>query len=106
MADNQDDRIAALEAKVQVLETVAPLLAGSGASMPTTPAGLTQRAPSSGRCNTCRPSNSKGLQADARTDVFAFGATMVVRHRSENRPMSPPLNANALRRPHCQSQCY
>jgi hypothetical protein len=39
MADNQDDRIAALEAKVQVLETVAPLLAGSGASMmPTTPA--------------------------------------------------------------------
>ena len=58
-------------------KTVAPLIAGSGASMmPTTPAGLTQQGTILGTLQYMAPEQLEGLQADARTDVFAFGAVL------------------------------
>ena len=58
-------------------KTMTPLLAGSGASMmPTTPAGLTQQGTILGTLQYMAPEQLEGLQADARTDVFAFGAVL------------------------------
>jgi len=58
-------------------KSMTPLLAGSGASMmPTTPAGLTQQGTILGTLQYMAPEQLEGLQADARTDVFAFGAVL------------------------------
>ena len=58
-------------------KSMTPLLAGNGASMmPTTPAGLTQQGTILGTLQYMAPEQLEGLQADARTDVFAFGAVL------------------------------
>ena len=58
-------------------KTVTPLLTGAGASMmPTTPAGLTQQGTILGTLQYMAPEQLEGQQADARTDVFAFGAVL------------------------------
>jgi serine/threonine protein kinase/Tol biopolymer transport system component len=58
-------------------KTVTPLLTGPGASMmPTTPAALTEHGAILGTLQYMTPEQLEGQQADARTDVFAFGAVL------------------------------
>jgi Tol biopolymer transport system component len=55
----------------------APLVAGSGPSMlPTTPANLTAQGTILGTFQYMAPEQLEGEEADARTDVFAFGAVL------------------------------
>jgi serine/threonine-protein kinase len=57
--------------------TITPLVTGSGGSlMPTSPAGLTQQGTVLGTLQYMAPEQLEGLEADTRTDVFAFGAVL------------------------------
>jgi Tol biopolymer transport system component len=58
-------------------KTAAPIVATSGLSMlPTTPPGLTAQGTILGTFQYMAPEQIEGLDADARTDVFAFGALL------------------------------
>ena len=55
----------------------APALAGAAVSMlPTTPAGLTAQGTILGTFQYMAPEQLEGQEADARTDIFAFGAVL------------------------------
>jgi serine/threonine-protein kinase len=53
-----------------------PLIAGVSSMAPTTPAGLTQQGTILGTLQYMAPEQLEGHDADARTDVFAFGAVL------------------------------
>ena len=58
-------------------KTGAPAIAGVGLSMlPTTPPGLTAQGTILGTFQYMAPEQLEGQEADARTDIFAFGATL------------------------------
>jgi serine/threonine-protein kinase len=57
-------------------KTAAPLIAGTSSMAPTTPAGLTAQGTILGTLQYMAPEQLEGLDADARTDVFAFGAVL------------------------------
>jgi eukaryotic-like serine/threonine-protein kinase len=58
-------------------KTAAPVVAVSGLSMmPTTPHGVTQQGAILGTFQYMAPEQIEGLEADARTDIFAFGALL------------------------------
>ena len=58
-------------------KTAAPVLSTSGLSMlPTTPPGLTAQGTILGTFQYMAPEQIEGLEADARTDIFAFGALL------------------------------
>jgi serine/threonine-protein kinase len=56
--------------------TAAPLIAGASSMAPTTPAGLTAQGTILGTLQYMAPEQLEGHEADARTDVFAFGAVL------------------------------
>src|SRR5262245_18084519 len=59
------------------LAKVAPAIASTGLSMlPTTPAGLTEQGTILGTFQYMSPEQLEGHEADARSDVFAFGAVV------------------------------
>jgi DNA-binding beta-propeller fold protein YncE len=57
-------------------KTAAPLIAGTSSMAPTTPVGLTAQGTILGTLQYMAPEQLEGLEADARTDVFAFGAVL------------------------------
>ena len=58
-------------------KTSAPAVAGAGLSMlPTTPPGLTAQGTILGTFQYMAPEQLEGQEADARTDIFAFGAVL------------------------------
>ena len=58
-------------------KSAAPVVATSGLSMlPTTPPALTQQGTILGTFQYMAPEQIEGLEADARTDIFAFGALL------------------------------
>ena len=58
-------------------KTVAPAVTGAGLSMlPTTPPGLTAQGTILGTFQYMAPEQLESQEADARTDIFAFGATL------------------------------
>jgi len=58
-------------------KTAAPVIATSGLSMlPTTPPALTAQGTILGTFQYMAPEQIEGLEADARTDIFAFGAVL------------------------------
>jgi eukaryotic-like serine/threonine-protein kinase len=58
-------------------KTNAPVVAASGLSMmPTTPPGVTAQGTILGTFQYMAPEQIEGLEADARTDIFAFGALL------------------------------
>ena len=58
-------------------KTAAPVVAATGLSMmPTTPHGVTQQGAILGTFQYMAPEQIEGLDADARTDLFAFGALL------------------------------
>src|SRR4051812_41426542 len=58
-------------------KTAAPVVAISGLSMmPTTPHGVTQQGAILGTFQYMAPEQIEGLEADARSDIFAFGALL------------------------------
>src|SRR3954453_2968753 len=58
-------------------KTAAPVVAVSGLSMmPTTPHGVTQQGAILGTFQYMAPEQIEGLEADARSDIFAFGALL------------------------------
>ena len=58
-------------------KTTAPVVAASGLSMmPTTPHGVTAQGTILGTFQYMAPEQIEGLEADARTDIFAFGALL------------------------------
>ena len=57
-------------------KTGAPAVAGSATMMPTTPAGLTVQGTILGTFQYMAPEQLEGQEADARTDIFAFGAVL------------------------------
>jgi Tol biopolymer transport system component len=58
-------------------KTAAPVVATSGLSMmPTTPHGVTAQGTILGTFQYMAPEQIEGLEADARTDIFAFGALL------------------------------
>jgi serine/threonine-protein kinase len=58
-------------------KTTAPLLAGSGVSvLPTTPANVTLQGTILGTLQYMAPEQIEGVDVDARTDIFAFGAML------------------------------
>jgi serine/threonine protein kinase len=54
----------------------APIIAGTSSMAPTTPAGLTAQGTILGTLQYMAPEQLEGLDADARADVFAFGAVL------------------------------
>ena len=58
-------------------KTAAPVVTATGLSMmPTTPHGVTQQGAILGTFQYMAPEQIEGLEADARTDIFAFGALL------------------------------
>ena len=57
-------------------KNAAPLIAGPTSMAPTTPAGLTAQGTILGTLQYMAPEQLEGLDADARTDVFAFGTVL------------------------------
>jgi serine/threonine protein kinase len=57
-------------------KTAAPLIAGTSSMASTTPVGLTAQGTILGSLRYMAPEQLEGLEADARTDVFAFGAVL------------------------------
>ena len=58
-------------------KSAAPVVAASGLSMlPTTPPNLTAQGTILGTFQYMAPEQIEGLEADARTDIFAFGALL------------------------------
>lgn len=64
-------------------KSAAPVIATSGLSMlPTTPPNLTAAGTILGTFQYMAPEQIEGLEADARTDIFTFGAVMRDGHRT------------------------
>jgi serine/threonine-protein kinase len=57
-------------------KTAASVVAGSGLSLPTTPTNLTAQGTILGTLQYMAPEQLEGAEADARTDIFAFGAVL------------------------------
>ena len=79
-ADAERRRVSGAEAKLLdfgLAKASAPVVAGAGLSMlPTTPPGLTAQGTILGTFQYMAPEQLEGQEADARTDIFAFGAVL------------------------------
>src|SRR5215467_4343412 len=57
-------------------KTTGPAVTVSGTMVPTTPAGVTAQGTILGTFQYMSPEQIEGMEADARTDIFAFGAVL------------------------------